>query len=67
MSIIAMQSVRCIDCKSMLFAQGVFRGVVEIKCRKCATINRVEFDNGQYRTSRKSEDDIAGKRYTMVE
>lgn len=41
-----MQKVRCRDCNSFLFVQGIKIGVVEIKCRSCKTVNIIDVKDG---------------------
>lgn len=66
MSIIAMQQLRCLHCKSLLLLQGIFKGAIEIKCRRCATINAAEFDQGIAKITKKSAQELAHGTYTVI-
>lgn len=44
---ISIRDARCVHCKTLMLKQAIQKGMYEIKCRKCATINRVECDNGK--------------------
>ncbi len=66
--IIAMQLIRCVACRTVLMSQGVFKGTLEIKCKKshCRTINHIEIDRGRARVSIKNDDRLAEGDYTML-
>lgn len=38
-----MRSVHCAKCDTRLFDETIIEGMVEIKCRKCGLINRIQF------------------------